>query len=169
MRNSKGQFIKGSGFWTGKKRPGFITPTSFQAGMIPWNKDKAGYKLDTNRTGRQFNTGKTHFKKGAIPWNADKTWEENSGENHWNWKGGITPLNASIRKSAAYRRWRKAVLLRDNYTCMSCGAKENLHVDHIKAFAFYPDLRLNVANGRTLCWECHKQTPTYSSQEALAA
>ena len=40
-RNSKGQFIEGYGFWTGKKRPNLLdtgaAKTMFKKGLTPWN------------------------------------------------------------------------------------------------------------------------------------
>ena len=81
-----------------------------------------------------------------------------SGEKNVNWRGGITPQNEKERKSPAYRRWRRAVLKRDDFQCIWCGAKEKLEVDHIKPFAFFPDLRTEITNGRTLCIPCHQKT-----------
>ena len=78
------------------------------------------------------------------------------------WKGGITPINQRERATLAYKNWRKAVFIRDNYTCVWCnrlGGK--LNADHIKPFALYLELRFDVSNGRTLCVECHKKTETY--------
>lgn len=77
------------------------------------------------------------------------------------WKGGTTPEDKLIRTSAEYRAWRCSVLKRDKYSCVLCGRhscaddKPILHADHIKSFAEYPELRLEVSNGRTLCKECH--------------
>jgi 5-methylcytosine-specific restriction endonuclease McrA len=91
----------------------------------------------------------------------------NTGSNNKRWKGGITPINFKIRNSTQYKLWRKAVFERDNYTCVWCGDKNGvghrviLNADHIKPFAYYPELRLNVNNGRTLCLDCHKKTPSY--------
>jgi hypothetical protein len=73
------------------------------------------------------------------------------------------------RKSLEYRRWRRSVFKRDNFTCVFCGAKFIkgvsggiiIHADHIKPFALFPKLRLELSNGRTLCEPCHKKTPTY--------
>jgi 5-methylcytosine-specific restriction endonuclease McrA len=84
------------------------------------------------------------------------------GAGNANWKGGITPANKKIRASEEYKQWREAVFRRDRFTCVWCGQKGGaLHADHIKPFANYPKLRLTVSNGRTLCVECHKKTPTY--------
>ena len=96
--------------------------------------------------------------------------EWQKGEKHYNWKGGITPINKKIRKSLDYKLWRKAVFERDNYTCIWCnmrsgkGVKIILHADHIKPFALFPELRFAIDNGRTLCIDCHKTTDTYLSK-----
>lgn len=79
-----------------------------------------------------------------------------------NWLGGITPANRLARKTAEYKAWRTAVFERDDYTCQSCGARGvELHADHIRPFSRFPELRLNLENGRTLCVPCHRLTDTY--------
>lgn len=85
------------------------------------------------------------------------------GENNPNWKGGVTNKNNQLRKSLEYKLWRRAVFERDKYKCIWCGDKTsgNLEADHIKPFAYYPELRFAIDNGRTLCKECHKKTDTY--------
>lgn len=85
-----------------------------------------------------------------------------SGSGHWNWQGGKTPTAQKIRNSLETKNWRRAVYERDNYTCQLCNTRGGtLNADHIKPFALFPDLRFDVNNGRTLCVECHKKTPTY--------
>lgn len=90
-----------------------------------------------------------------------------SGKGHWNWQGGKTPENKRRRNLAELRAWRKAVFERDNYTCQICGARNGngqnvvLNADHIKPWSLYPELRLELSNGRTLCLPCHRETDTY--------
>ena len=89
------------------------------------------------------------------------------GEKGNNWQGGITPINNSIRKSFEYREWRKAVFIRDNYTCQECSRKRKkgdrviIQAHHKKSFSLYPKLRFIVSNGKTLCKECHMETKSY--------
>lgn len=85
-----------------------------------------------------------------------------------NWKGGVTPINEKIRHSLEYRIWRTAVFQRDNYTCKEClqvGGK--LNADHIKPFAYYPELRFDINNGRTLCIPCHRKTDTWGYRKRV--
>ena len=78
------------------------------------------------------------------------------------WRGGITDANKAARQSPAYKAWRRSVFERDGYRCVACGVVGGaLNADHIKPFALYPELRLDVSNGRTLCVECHMLTPTF--------
>lgn len=85
------------------------------------------------------------------------------GEKNPNWKGGITPIHLAVRTSLEYKRWRKAVYERDNYTCVHCGDNKggNLNADHIKPFSSHPELRFDIDNGRTLCVDCHHKTDTW--------
>jgi hypothetical protein len=94
-----------------------------------------------------------------------------------NWKGGISPINTSIRMSMEYKLWRKSVFERDNYTCVWCGTKQGwnkitkkqniIQADHIKPFCNYPELRFAIDNGRTLCDVCHKTTETYGAKKQV--
>ena len=81
-----------------------------------------------------------------------------SGENSPNWKGGITPGRQKCEGSKEYKRWRQEVYDRDNYTCQRCGDDKggNLNAHHLFGFTPFPDFRLSVWNGITLCKDCHK-------------
>jgi len=62
------------------------------------------------------------------------------------------------RNVAEYRRWRKRILKRDNFTCQKCGENEDLlNVHHLQSYRDYPNLRLDISNGVTLCVDCHKK------------
>lgn len=81
-----------------------------------------------------------------------------SGEFHWNWKGGITPRNQRERSSKEYAEWRKAVFMRDGFTCQICGkVGGGLNAHHIKRWSTNVDERYQISNGITLCKECHKK------------
>ena len=86
----------------------------------------------------------------------------NSGKNNGNWKGGITSENALVRSSDEYADWRTSVFERDNYTCQECGKRGGivLNAHHILPFGDWTDKQysLNIANGITLCKDCHRKT-----------
>ena len=87
------------------------------------------------------------------------------GANAPTWKGGKTDKMIALRRSLAYREWRKAVYKRDDYTCQSCGEQGGvLNADHLMPVNTYPELMFDVLNGRTLCHECHKATDTYGGK-----
>lgn len=76
-----------------------------------------------------------------------------TGDKASNWRGGVNQNQRTDNRKFA---WRDAVLKRDNYTCQVCeDVGVFLHVDHIKAWADYPDLRFEATNGRALCRPCH--------------
>jgi 5-methylcytosine-specific restriction endonuclease McrA len=78
------------------------------------------------------------------------------GKNNPNWKEGITSVNKRIRSLKKYKNWRKAIFLRDNWTCQKCNKRGgNLEAHHIKSFAKYPKLRFVLSNGETRCDKCH--------------
>lgn len=150
---------------TGSKNPMY--------GKIPWNK---GLHIRTN-------TGKTHFRKGQISLEKHPMWKGGKpkcincnkklssydykrckncfyiyfrGENHCNWKGGISK-NVHSTKEPKYKEWRMKVFERDNFRCklFSKECKGQLQAHHIFKWANYPDLRYVVNNGITLCVAHH--------------
>ena len=63
--------------------------------------------------------------------------------------------------SPQYKKWRKLVFQRDNYTCALCGIQggqkgKGIVAHHIKKWSQFPDLRFHIDNGITLCrTPCH--------------
>lgn len=152
----------------GKKRPPFSQEwknkiSEGQKGRIPWNKNKKGIYSEEYR--EKIRKGRA---KQVITYESRKKLSEThkkrvkEGKCHL-YKGGIYPENLKIRKSLEYKLWREAVFKRDNFTCVWCNNNKsgNLEADHIKPFAYYPELRFAIDNGRTLCKDCHRKTDTY--------
>jgi len=68
-----------------------------------------------------------------------------------------------IRRSLEYQRWKEEVLIRNDFVCQKCGEEDvtKLSVDHIKPMNWYPNLALDVDNGRVLCSLCHLKMKTH--------
>ncbi len=69
------------------------------------------------------------------------------------------------RRSYQYKDWRKAVWLRDNFTCKIANpdCKGRIEAHHILSWSNYPELRYQVNNGITLC---HAHHPRKRKDEA---
>jgi hypothetical protein len=160
------------------------TATQFKKGhkvsletRLKMSEARRGKKWKMSEQGRknisQAHLGKHYPKrseamKGREAWNKGIKSPYQSGDKHWNWKGGIYPVHLAIRKSLEYKLWRKAVFTRDNFTCIWCNQKGDIEADHIKTFSQYPELRFAIDNGRTLCNKCHKTTETYGNKKPSA-
>lgn len=105
--------------------------------LVVWNKGTTG--LTTANRGS--------FKKG-----------EYTKDKNVNWKGGISTENEIIRGSEQGKQWKRAVILRDNFCCQRCGEQRHKRVTahHILNFANHVELRFEVTNGITFCFDCHK-------------
>lgn len=118
---------------------------------------------------RQYR-GKKHWNFGRkMPLETRiKLGKSREGSKSHFWRGGINKKHLKIRGSLKYALWREAVYARDKYTCVLCGAKGvELNADHIKSFSFFPKLRFEISNGRTLCVPCHKKTDNYGGKKSV--
>ena len=95
-----------------------------------------------------------------------------SDECNNNWRGGNNQRLYRRKELSRleYKNWRKAVFERDNYTCQFCNVRGGtMHADHIKPWRYFPELRYELSNGRTLCVKCHRTTfkelSQYKNQE----
>jgi hypothetical protein len=87
----------------------------------------------------------------------------NRGKNHPNYVDGGKAAWARQKDMGRveYKEWRRTVFHRDGYKCVLCGSCSEIQADHIKSYALFPELRLIVSNGRTLCKKCHRKTSNY--------
>lgn len=99
------------------------------------------------RNARGNATRNKHIAEGKIKF---RTGAENNL-----WRGGIAGLQNSVRHTAEYKAWRKAVYERDRFKCQKCGTNKDLHAHHIKEFSKHEALRYVVDNGITLCRKHH--------------
>jgi hypothetical protein len=107
------------------------------------------------------NIGRVAWNKGLTKYDDPRIGKPNSGQfiNY-----GKTDQARLERSSARMRQWRRMVFERDDFTCQLCFVRGGkLNADHIKPFSQFPELRYELTNGRTLCVECHRKTPTYST------
>jgi len=154
-------------FWKGKKKP--------KSQRVNIGKAKIGENnpLFGTHPSEETRQKRSLALKGKVAWNKGKKWPEKSGANAPGWKGGVSTINHILRHSLEYRLWRTAVFERDNYTCIWCKVRFTkgitgdikLNADHIKPFAYFPELRFAIDNGRTLCEDCHKTTDTYAKNK----
>lgn len=114
---------------------------------------EAAKRRGSNRTGVKH-TAETKAKISAV------TKERTArGATHYAYTDGRHQRDKEARRTVEYAFWRTAVFERDNYTCQHCGDKRggNLHAHHLQAYADFPELRLEVSNGLTLCQDCHEK------------
>ena len=152
-----------------------IPNSGFMRGYVPWNKGKSqpeDYKMMMSE--RMLGENNPYFGKK----HSEEIRRKMRGENNGNWKGGISETNHLVRESGDYKSWRTSVFQRDNYICQECNLKGGwsiklkrrilIQADHIKPFSLFPELRFDINNGRTLCVDCHKKTPTYGVNRMYA-
>ncbi len=89
-------------------------------------------------------------------------WAKQRGPKNPAWNHSISTEEREDNKirnyNPKYKRWRKKVYKRDNYTCQVCGDNKggNLVAHHVYAWNKYKDLHFITSNGITLCDKCHK-------------
>lgn len=81
-----------------------------------------------------------------------------TGKNNSQWVQDRSKLKCRPNKLKKHKQWRRKIFERDNHTCILCGERGGyLEPHHIKRWADYPDLRYEVINGITLCYDCHRE------------
>lgn len=99
-------------------------------------------------------------------------------------KGGrlsVSALVRLLRKTEAYEQWKRAVLIRDRFTCQQCGKRNGrqriIEAHHLTGFTLLvrtlgvktvtegvenPAL-WEIGNGQTLCRPCHEDTDSFAA------
>lgn len=123
---------------------------------------------------QEFKDKVSRGMKGVNTWAKGRPAPHHRGANSHFWKGGVSEKNRTERQNFSrtieYINFRREVLKRDNYTCQICqqrtkkGQRVVLQVDHIKPYALYPELRLDLDNARTVCKPCHYKTDTFGAK-----
>lgn len=130
----------------------------------PWNKGIVGiYSEETLESNRVKPLGKSPANKGKKMSEEQKerlskikTGKTGILSNAW--KGGLTIKNTLIRSSLEGKLWKKAVFIRDNFTCQKTrqrGGKLEAH--HINNFSEFTEIRFSIDNGITLSESAHKE------------
>lgn len=121
--------------------------------------------------------GKKHTQETVKKMSAARTGKV--GENATAWKGGKTSLTRLIKGFQNRNGWYKMIYERDGFKCVYCGSKNKIEAHHKKPikniideyktnfensedlynFLISLDIIIdpNLANGITLCRECHKK------------
>jgi hypothetical protein len=157
--------------------------TRFKKGFSPWNKGRnmedypqmgfqkgnCGYSKGNPIfkkcliCRKEFRTYNAKLKEGKGKFCSKKCYFENvrregrpksRGENNHNWRGGAS---LGTHGGWRYKKWKKEIYERDNYTCQACGKKDKLETHHLRSWVKYPELRYELSNGTTLCEKCHRK------------
>jgi len=108
-----------------------LREVALEKGFGKWMKGKKLSDETKNKIANNSNVKKTVF---------------HTDEEHWNWKGGITPERLKVYSSKKYKTWRTEVFQRDNHTCQICLQMAGiLNAHHIKSYADYEKLRFIIS------------------------
>lgn len=141
-------------------------PWQFRKGSIPTNKGrKTVRKCDScSTTSHRVILYKRYQRQLCDRHYAQL---QNHGRILWDVRPLKTPEPRRLKHTLLGKEWRKKVFERDNYTCQACGVRgTQLQADHDLPFQYFPDLRFELLNGRTLCVPCHRKTDTYGRRGA---
>lgn len=79
------------------------------------------------------------------------------GGRPWNYVNGISKIGRRYH-SNEYKKWRREIFERDNYTCQICGERgKKLNADHITPVFKEREKIFDIENGQTLCILCHNE------------
>ena len=141
------------------------TQAAFKKGQVKGHTRLKGAK-HTDETRAKMKD--SHKKMWAA--SPDRGKQQARGENHYKWKGGVTPTTIAIRICSKSMKWYRTVKAAANYTCQLChisGGRMETH--HLRPFAYLMDWYQitsveaaqecpelwDLNNGMCLCQRCH--------------
>lgn len=68
-----------------------------------------------------------------------------------------TRHSKAVTSTARWKILRAAVLERDGFQCVACGARGRLEIDHKQPVRSHPALAFDPANCQALCPACHSR------------
>lgn len=169
MRNSRGQFVKGSHWrepkphwerdWLereylerGRSAAEIAAEVGCRENHIHYWLHKYGIPCRSTSEARQI-------KYWGCPGESNPMYGRR-GPEVASWKGGVTPERQRVYSSVEWAEAIKAVWERDQGLCTDCGKEANghmMHAHHIEGFDARPDLRCDPNNLRLLCAKCHRK------------
>ena len=149
-------------FWLGKKRPSPSKQTRKKIGLSllgrkrkPLSEEHKRKISESEKGRKQPIETKLKISLGLKGMNKSKEHiKKLSGENHWNWRGGVS---YEIYSFDWTKTLKQSIRERDKFTCQLCGKlqKERAfcihHIDYNKK-------NCNPNNLITLCMSCHSKT-----------
>lgn len=81
------------------------------------------------------------------------------GEQHPSFNHDLTEEDREKHRDFNHEQWAYEVKVRDNFTCQCCGSNKSgrLVSHHKDGYNWCKERRYDVANGVTLCEDCHKE------------
>lgn len=70
-------------------------------------------------------------------------------------RNDFTRYSRHVTRGPRWQALRMAVMERDGFKCVDCGARGRLECDHIEPVRKRPDLAYDPANLQALCPSCH--------------
>lgn len=124
----------------------------FAADIIQNKLIESGYKTRTIGEAKSL-SGKEYYSDIN---NRIKASAQKQGIPIEKWEKFLRPENEKLWKNPEYRKWRRDVLIRDQYICQMCNKHEKeMHAHHILTKAKYPLLIFDINNGVSVCRDCH--------------
>lgn len=102
------------------------------------------------------------LSKSCGCYDREKARERWTGSSHYLWRHDLTEEDRKnsrqISRSEEEKQWARDVKERDSFECVYCGRNtRDLHSHHLYDWTTFPEYRLNIEYGVTLCRKHHME------------